>query len=70
MNENLDFVAMFLKASNYFGLLKELFKVQVSLTLLAASIYVAIFATIRRKMPICNYKIVTTNITTKIALVP
>jgi hypothetical protein len=47
MDENLDFVAMFLKASSYLGLLKELFKVQISLTLLAASIYVAIFATIR-----------------------
>lgn len=66
MNENLDFVAMFSKASSYLGLLKELFRVQVSLKLLAASIYVAIFATIKRKMPIYNYK----TITTKIALVP
>ncbi len=62
MDENLDFVEMFLKASSYLGLLKELFKVQVNLTLLAASIYVAIFATIRRKIPIYDYKTVTTNI--------
>lgn len=62
MDENLDFVEMFLKASSYLGLLKKLFKVQVSLTLLASSIYVAIFATIRRKIPIYDYKTVTTNI--------
>jgi hypothetical protein len=62
MDEKLDFVEMFLKASSYLGLFKELFKVQVSITLLAASIFVAIFATIRRKIPIYDYKIVTTNI--------